>query len=195
MSNRLSDLLAVISTGDMVRGSGMAAYVLLFFIVFGGLILSLQWVPARQRTNYLTYHRLISFSALAMLLLHGLAFFIDKYAFVSWMDVLIPFWTQHKTLEIATGIIALYTMAALVLTSYRSVMKAIGYENWRATHYLAFPCFILSFYHGAMLSKSGNTLFLSWIYPATASIVISLLLMRVWKLVERRRPANENSAG
>ena len=195
MSNRLSDLLAVISTGDMVRGSGMAAYVMLFFIVSGGLILSLQWVPARQRANFLAYHRLISFSALALLLLHGLAFLIDKYALVPWMDVLIPFWTQRRTLEIATGIIALYTMVALVLTSYRSVMKAIGYENWRATHYLAFPCFLLSFYHSAMLSKSGNALFLSWIYPATASIVVSLLLMRIWKLIERRRSVNENSTG
>ena len=183
------------TAGNIVRGSGLAAYVLLFLIVAGGMALSLQLLSPRQRAVFLEYHRLISISAVLMLVLHALAFFIGKYEFLTWQDVLIPFWTQRHTAEIAVGILAAYMMGALLLTSFRSVMKAIRFDNWRLIHFLAFPCYWMALYHSVALAKSSNSLFLSYVYPSTASLVAGLTLLRIWKLVERRLATNESAAG
>ena len=195
MLNGLNQSLVIFSAGNMVSGSGQAAYVLLFLIVAGGLLMSMKLIPIRYRAAFLSYHRLISFATLLMIIIHGLAFFIDKNQYLSWADVLVPFWTSHHTWEIAAGIIAVYTMGVIVVTSLRAVMKKLGWENWRLAHYLAFPCYLISLYHSVALGKSGNALFMSVLYPATASIVIALTALRVWKAVERRRTANEGSVG
>jgi methionine sulfoxide reductase heme-binding subunit len=195
MPNGLTQIANLFSVGAMVHGSGLAAYVLLFFIVAGGLIISLQWIPPKHRAAFLNYHRLISFAALILLILHCLAYFISKYERVAWADILVPFWTSHKRAETAAGIIAAYTMAALTLSSISASMKAIGRECWRVFHYLAFPCFVLSLYHGVVFGISSNVLFMMGIYPATTSIVASLVAMRIWKSIEKRRFANENSVG
>ena len=195
MLNYLTNIGDVFSAAHIVRGSGMAAYVLLFAVVSGGLLLSLQFLPSKGRANFLAYHKSVSIAAGVMLLVHGLSFFLDKYKYLHWQDVLVPFWTNHKTVEIATGIIAAYILVALVVASLPSVMKAMRYENWRMFHYLAFACFWIALYHGVMLGKAGNELFLSFIYPATASLVTALTLMRIWKIVERWIPADESSAG
>lgn len=195
MYNGLQQSLVIFSAGNMVRGSGQAAYLLLFLIVAGGLLLSLKLIPSRHRAGFLSYHRLISFATLIMILVHGLVFFIDKYQYLTWADVLVPFRTSHHTWEIAAGIIAVYTMGVIVVTSLRTVMKKLGWENWRIAHYLAFPCFLISLYHSVALGKSGNVLFISVLYPATASLVIALTALRVWKAVERRRTANEGTVG
>ena len=195
MFNILQQSLLIFSAGNMVRGSGQAAYLLLFLIVAGGLLLSMKMIPSRYRTGFLSYHRLISFASLIMILFHGLAFFIDKNQYLSWTDVLVPFCISHHTAEIAAGIITVYTMGVIILTSFRAVMKKLGWENWRLAHYLAFPCWLMSLYHSVALGKSSNALFMSVLYPATASIVIALTALRVWKAVERRRTENESSVG
>lgn len=195
MLSGLSQVSDAFTAVNMVRGSGMAAYILLFLIVAGGLLLSVKLVPARRRAVFLSYHRFITAATVILLLIHGAAFFISQYQYLSWADVLIPFWTQRHTWEIAAGIIAVYTMGVLFMTSLRSVMKTIGWGKWRITHYLAFPCYWIALYHSIALGKSNNALFLNYLYPATASIIIALTVLRIWKTVERRKTANENSAG
>lgn len=185
----------IFSAGNMVRGSGMAAYILLFLVVAGGMMISLKLPPIRWRGGFLVYHRLITIAAMVMLLIHGLAFFIDKYQMLSWADVLIPFWIKRHSGEIAAGIIAVYTMGIITGSSHRSVMKSLGWEKWRKIHYLAFPCYWIALYHSVTLSKSSNALFLSFFYPATAGIVIALTGLRIWRAVERRKSMNEHSVG
>ena len=129
MLNGIVPNLNIFSVGSMVRGSGLAAYILLFLIVAGGLLLSMKLIPTRHRAAFLSYHRLITFATLFMLAIHALAFYIDKYNYLSWADIFIPFWTQHHTLEIAAGIFAVYTMVVITMTSVRSVMKRFGWEH------------------------------------------------------------------
>lgn len=185
----------IFTASNMVRGSGLAAYTLLFLIVAGGMAISLQLLSPRQRTLFLEYHRLMSISAALMLVVHALVFFIGKYQFLTWQDVLIPFWTQRHSLEIGVGILSTYMMGALFLTSFRSVMQRLHFENWRLIHWLAFPCYWLALYHSVALDRSSNALFLSYVYPATASIVAALTLLRIWKMVERLFAAHESAAG
>ena len=194
MSNWLTIVTDVFSTWHISRGTGLTAYVLLFLITGGGLALSLQLVPPKIRAGFLGLHRTASIAAAIMLLLHGSILIFDRHVAFSLADVWVPFWASHKTLEMATGIIAFYTLAALVFTSLRSVMKAIGFENWRFTHYLAFPCYVLALYHGVMLGTDSGAPAIRFLYQSTASIVLAMTLLRIWKSVGKKVAASENPA-
>ena len=194
MSNWLAILTDAFSTWHIARASGLTAYVLLFLITGGGLALSLQLVPPKIRAGFLGLHRTASIAAAIMLLLHGSILIFDRHVAFSLADVWVPFWASDKTLEMATGIIAFYTLAALVFSSLRSVMKAIGFENWRFTHYLAFPCYVLALYHGVMLGTDSGAPAIRFLYQSTASIILAMTLLRIGKSVVRKVAASENPA-
>lgn len=194
MSNWLTIVTDVFSTWHISRGTGLTAYVLLFLITGGGLALSLQLVPPKIRAGFLGLHRTASIAAAIMLLLHGSILIFDRHVAFSLADVWVPFWASDKTLETATGIIAFYTLAALVFSSLRSVMKAIGFENWRFTHYLAFSCYVLALYHGVMLGTDSGAPAIRFLYQSTASIILAMTLLRIGKSVVRKVAASENPA-
>ena len=194
MSNWLTIVTDVFSTWHISRGTGLTAYVLLFLITGGGLALSLQLVPTKIRAGFLGLHRTASIAAAIMLLLHGSILIFDRHVAFSLADVWVPFWASDKTLEMATGIIAFYTLAALVFSSLRSVMKAIGFENWRFTHYLAFSCYVLALYHGVMLGTDSGAPAIRFLYQSTASIILAMTLLRIGKSVVRKVAASENPA-
>ena len=194
MSNWLTIVTDVFSTWHISRGTGLTAYVLLFLITGGGLALSLQLVPPKIRAGFLGLHRTASIAAAIMLLLHGSILIFDRHVAFSLADVCVPFWASDKTLEMATGIIAFYTLAALVFSSLRSVMKAIGFENWRFTHYLAFSCYVLALYHGVMLGTDSGAPAIRFLYQSTASIILAMTLLRIGKSVVRKVAASENPA-
>jgi DMSO/TMAO reductase YedYZ heme-binding membrane subunit len=194
MSNWLAIVTDIFSTWHIARGTGLTAYVLLFLITGGGLALSLQLVPPKIRAGFLGLHRTTAIAAAIMLLLHGSILIFDRHMAFSLADVWIPFWASHKTLEMATGIIAFYTIGALVFTSLRSVLKAIGFENWRFTHYLAFPCYLLALYHGIVLGTDSAAPAIRFLYQSTASIILAMTVLRVSKSVGKRVAASENPA-
>ena len=191
----LAHVLKIFSAENIVRGSGMAAYVLLFSVVAGGMLLSVKLIPDHRRKEFLSYHRVLSLAAIVMVLIHGVAFFIEKYDYLSLKDVLVPFWTKHQPWEIATGIIAVYTMVIIVISSVHCIMKSMGWQKWRIAHCLAFPCHFLSLWHSVALAKTSHIIFLSVFYPATASLLIALALLQGWKTLERRRAASGHITG
>lgn len=192
MSNWLAILPDVFSTWHIARGTGLTAYVLLFLITGGGLALSLQLIPTKIRSGFLGLHRMTAIAAAVMLLLHGSILVFDRHVAFSLADVWLPFWALHKTLEMAAGIIAFYTVVALVFTSLRSVMKTIGFDNWRFTHYLSFPCYILALYHGIMLGTDSGAPAIRILYQSTASIILAMTLLRIGKSVGKRVAASAN---
>lgn len=195
MSHWIEITSQLIPWNSIVRGSGLAAYLLLFVSVAGGLMLSVQWISARSRPAFLSYHRLFSLASLIMTAIHVLAFVVAKKQILSWQDVLVPFWTAHYKMEIAVGILAAYIILLLAVTSTRAVMRSLRFDNWRLVHLLAFAGYWLALYHSVALAKSSNALFQSLLYPATVSLVTALILLRLWKAAGRLRAAHEHSAG
>ena len=63
MSNWIDFIGSVLPLNPMISGSGLTAYLLLFASVAGGLAMSLQWIPAKRRAVFLSYHKFISQAA------------------------------------------------------------------------------------------------------------------------------------
>lgn len=192
MSNWLTLLTDVFSTWHIARGTGLTAYVLLFMVTAGGLAMSLQLIPPKYRAEFLGLHRSSTVAAGVMLLLHATVLLFDRHVAFSPADVWLPFWASNSAVEMAAGIVAFYTLVTLSFTSVRSIMKAIGFENWRFTHYLAFPCYILALYHGIMLGTDSGALPIRLLYQSTVSIILAMTLLRIWKAVGKKVAVGEN---
>ena len=107
MPNFMNELTTIFSSWHIARAAGLTAYMLLFLTTAGGLLLSLQTVPAKYRSTITNIHNTIAITGILFTLLHLSALLFDKQIGFSLADVLIPFWSNYQTLESTMGIIAI----------------------------------------------------------------------------------------
>jgi len=184
MPNFMNELTTIFSTWHIIRAAGLTAYILLFLTTTGGLLLSLQTVPAKHRATITNIHNTIGLAGILFTLLHLSTLLFDKQINFSLADVLIPFWSSYQTLDSTLGIIAFYLMAILTLLSIPVIMKRVGYRMWRSIHYLAFACFFIALYHGVALGTDSSNVLISTLYIFTGVIVVSLISLRIKKTLQ-----------
>ena len=195
MPNFINELTAIFSSWHIARAAGLTTYLLLFLTTAGGLLLSLQTVPAKYRSAITNIHNTIGLSGILFTLLHLSALLFDTHINFSLADVFIPFWSNYQTLDSSLGIIALYVMAIMTLTSIPAIMKRLGYRMWKSIHHLAFLCYWIALYHSVVLGTDSGNILVSTSYIATALIVVSLILLRVRKSMQGRGSEYAHTAG
>jgi len=186
MSNFMNELTTIFSSWHIVRAAGLTAYFLLFLTTAGGLLLSLQAVPAKYRSSMTNIHNTVALTGLLFTLLHLSALLFDKEIHFSLADVLIPFWSSYQPLSSTLGIIAFYVMVIMTLTSIPVLIKRLGFRAWKSIHYLAFLCYPIALSHSVALGTDSGDTFVSTLYIGTGLIVVSLIMLRVKKSMQGR---------
>ena len=194
MTNSMNELTTIFSTWNIIRAAGLTAYVLLFLTTAGGLLLSLQAVPANYRSSITSIHNTIATTGILFTLLHLSALLFDKQIHFSLADVFIPFWSSYQTLGSTLGIIAFYVMAIMTLTSIPAIMKKLGYGMWRSIHSLAFLCYWIALYHSVVLGTDSGNALISTLYIFTGFIVVSLISLKIKKSMQGRGSHYAHSA-
>ena len=132
-------------TWDVARAGGLVAYLLLTLSVALGLALSLRWQRPRWPrliTNEL--HSFVTLLALVFTGVHGVAVWADPFTHFGWRDVLVPLATWYRPLWMAAGIVGLYLMLAVWVST--QLRPRISY-TWRLLHTLIFAVYLLSTLH------------------------------------------------
>jgi len=194
MPNFMNELSTIFSTWHIIRAAGLTAYLLLFLTTAGGLLLSLQTVPAKYRSSITNIHNTVALTGILFTLLHLSALLFDKQIHFSLADVFIPFWSSYQALDSTLGIIAFYLMVILTLVSIPAIMKRVGYRMWRSIHHLAFLCYWIALYHSVVLGTDSSNMFVSTLYIFTGVIVVSLISLRVKKSMQGRGSHYAHSA-
>ena len=194
MPNFMNELTAIFSSWHIASAACLTAYMLLFLTTAGGLLLRLQTVPDKYRSTITNIHNTIAITGILFTLLHLSALLFDKQIGFSLADVLIPFWSNYQTLESTMGIISLYVMAIMTLTSIPAILKRLGYRAWKSIHHLAFLCYWIALYHSVVLGTDSGNALISTIYIITAFIVVSLIALRIKKSMQSRRSQYAYSA-
>lgn len=169
------------------RASGILAFILLSGVVIFGLIISLRaFIKVVPGALAYEVHRFIAWLALATIVLHFSSFFFDDFLRLNVMEALVPFALSRdlKTTlgfnvgnAAALGIIALYLIIILVLTSeFRARMSA---KVWRRIHYTSFIAYILFLLHGFMSGTDSEEWWMLALYGISASLMIMLVLVRI----------------
>ena len=161
-------------TWDVARAGGILAYLLLTVSVALGLALSMRWQRPRWPrlfTNEL--HGFVALLCLVFVAVHVLAVVLDPYTRFGWRDVLVPLATSYRPVWMALGIVGLYLLLAVWIST--GLRARIGYAWWRKLHTGTFAIYLLATLHG--LATGTDTL------PALGA-----------RSVRRQRPAPRRAA-
>ncbi len=140
----------------VARSGGLAAWWLLAAAVLWGLTLSTRVAAGKVTPAWLLdLHRFLGGLALSFTGVHVLALVADSWADFGPAEVLIPLASRWRPLPVALGVVGLYLLVAVEVTSL--LRSRLPKRLWRAVHSTSFALFLLTTAHALTAgSEAGN---------------------------------------
>ena len=163
----------------MVRGgaAGIVAWALVSITLVGGLQLSTRLVRRPAPAWVLDLHRFVAGLAVALVGVHLVALVLDPFVKFGIAELLVPFASSYKPGAVTLGIVALYLLLAVELTSL--AMRKMSRRLWHAVHFSSYPLFLLATLHGLTAGTDRhNAIFQIACLPA-ASLGFFMTLVRI----------------
>ncbi|WP_331753204.1 ferric reductase-like transmembrane domain-containing protein (plasmid) [Streptomyces sp. NBC_00637] len=131
----------------IARASGLMAWWLLSLTVVWGLLLSSRILGPRRPVpaRLLDLHRFLSGMSAAFVLVHLVALLADEFMDFGLPELLVPMVSPYRPGAVAWGVVAMYVMAAIVVTSL--ARRHLPHSVWRWVHYATFALFVLTTVH------------------------------------------------
>ncbi len=162
------------------RSAGVVAWMLLTVSVLWGLALSTKVFGKRPRPNWLLdLHRYLGGLAVVFTAVHVIAIVLDSFVTFSLVNVLVPFTGSWHPAAVAWGIVAMYALVAVEITSL--LRARVSKQLWRATHYLSFPLFALATIHVLAAGTDRHTFLLRALLVSGVLAVVALTAIRLWQ--------------
>jgi len=156
----------------IARSGGIVAWALLALSVFWGLALSSRFLGKKPKPNWmLDLHRFLGGLAVIFTAVHVLAIMADSYVSFGIANVLVPFSGNYHPAAVAWGIVAMYLLLAVEVTSL--LRKRLPKRVWRGIHFLSFPLFAFSTIHMLYVGTDRSTPLLR----ITALLIVGGLLI------------------
>lgn len=161
----------------MLRSAGIGAYLMLFLSVTWGLIGTTAVIEKRvsKATSILVHHYLAT-SIVVLVAIHLFGLLLDKFQPFHVVDLLVPLHSHFRPAPVASGVIAMYTMVIVLVTSWWR--SRFGLMWWRRVHVWGTPAFILAMVHGIFSGTDANVPLVLLMYLVTGAIVLFLLVVR-----------------
>lgn len=170
------------------RAAGIVAWALAAAAVIWGLIVSTRAVTPRPKPAWwFDLHRFLGGAAVVFTGVHVVSILLDTYVHFGPVNVLVPFTGSWRPLAVAWGIVAMYLLVAVEVTSL--LRARIPKRVWRSVHFATFALYLSASVHA--LSAGTD----AWAAPFTIVVLMSLLavgaltFLRVWQATERRTSA------
>jgi hypothetical protein len=130
----------------VARSSGIVSWLLLSAAVLWGLLYSSRMIPVRSAPRWLLdLHRFLGGIATIFVGVHLGALVLDSYVKFGPADLLVPLASSWKPGPVAWGVVALYLLVAVELTSL--AMRRLPRSWWRAIHASSFVLFAVATVH------------------------------------------------
>jgi hypothetical protein len=159
------------------RSNGLVAWGLLALSVFWGLALSTKIFGKRARAGWLLdLHRFLGGTALIFTAIHVAMIMLDRYVHFTLLSVLVPLTGTWHPDAVAWGIVAMYLLVAVEVTSL--IRRRIGKATWRRVHYLSFPLLAVASTHAMTAGTDRHTALMRWTVYLVTGILGVLTLAR-----------------
>ncbi|HET9112048.1 MAG TPA: ferric reductase-like transmembrane domain-containing protein [Ktedonobacterales bacterium] len=161
------------------RAAAVSAYILLTLTVLMGLARSLARV-ARIHVSWLVEenHQILAVITAIFVALHLLTLLLDPLIPFSALNLLVPFNEPYSPFAVGLGVIALYGMVAVLLSSW--LRRRMSYGVWRTLHYASFVTFLLVTTHGIIAGSDTREAWMTLVYLVSAGLVGLGLLARIF---------------
>ncbi|WP_256992135.1 ferric reductase-like transmembrane domain-containing protein [Paenibacillus sp. XY044] len=178
-----SSISQILSVWVTTRAAGLTSYMLLFASIAAGLLQGGAWAKGPVKAKLNMVHQWCGWFGLLFGMVHGLVLLFDRYVGYSLADILIPFKASEDRLWMGLGILSLYLMLLLIISS--DLMKKLGRKAWRLIHFLAMPTYLMALIHGIMLGSDSRQTPVLVLYAVTGMAALVLLVNRI--LASRRK--------
>lgn len=129
----------------LARASGLMAWALLTLAVILGAVLRTRLLPRLRPAPIAQLHRFLAGLAMAFTGLHLTGLLLDGYIGFGAQDVLVPFGASWRPVAVGLGVIALYLMVAVAVTS--AAMRHLPRRVWSLVHRTSYVTFWLATAH------------------------------------------------
>ncbi|MBZ9599294.1 2Fe-2S iron-sulfur cluster binding domain-containing protein [Streptomyces erythrochromogenes] len=173
----------------VARATGLTAWWLVSAAVLWGLLLSTRVMGGRPAPAWLLdLHRWLAGLSVSFTAVHLAALVLEpRYAF-GWAELLVPFAREANPLAQACGVVAVYLLAAVHLTSL--LKNRLPDRMWRYLHRAAFGVFALATAHTLTAgSDAGGPL----VRVSGALLGMAFVFLLVYRLAAGRRAARPES--
>jgi len=162
----------------VARGAGLVAWALVSASVLWGLTLSGKPFGRKPHPAWLLdLHRYLGGLATIFTLFHVAAVVADSYVHFTLTAVLVPFVSTWRPLAIAWGIVGLYLLVAVELTSL--ARRHLSKRAWRAVHFASFPLFVVATVHGLTAGTDTTSRVALWVAGVVTLLVAALTVVRI----------------
>ena len=162
----------------LARATGFVAWGLLSLSVISGLLFSTRLTHGRPTAAWLLdLHRFLAGAGVVFTGLHLLGLVADSYTHFGAVALLVPFGSSWKPGAVALGVVALYLLAAIEITSL--LMRRLPRRLWRAVHAASFGLFWTTTFHLLLAGTDTANPVAGWIVNVVAATVAFLTLVAV----------------
>lgn len=163
----------------VARASGLVAWALLAAGVLWGLALSTRVaVAGRPRPAWLLdLHRFLGAAGIVFTAVHVISIVLDSYTHFGLVEVLVPLTGTWHPVAVAWGIVAMYLMVAVEVTSL--LRARISKRAWRLSHYLSFPLFAFATIHTLAAGTDAGLAWVRWGVVGATAAIAALTIRRV----------------
>ena len=170
----------------VARAGGIVSWLLLTASVVWGLWLSGRVRPFGVRPAWiLDLHRFLGGLATIFVGVHVGAILLDTYTNFGLTDVLVPFASSWHPLAVAVGVVAMYVLLAVELTSL--ARSRLPRTVWRRIHMAALPLWLLATGHFVLAGTDAANRLSIGAMGVAASAITLLFARRMQEA--RARPA------
>ncbi len=171
----------------VARSGGIVALVLTGLSVVWGLALSTKVMRGAPAPKWLlSLHRRLGGLSVSFTAVHVAALMADSYVSFGPVDVLVPFASGWKPGAVAWGIVTMYLLGAVQVTSM--MMKRIPRRWWRMVHLSSWLLFWTGLIHGVTAgSDAAHPLYIA--VTATMTLLVTFLTGYRILTLKRSRPA------
>lgn len=170
-------------TWYIARAAGLVAWALTTAAVIWGLALSTRIAGRRPPPAWLAdLHRFLGGLAVTFTAVHVVALLADDWVQFDVVDVLVPFAAQWRPSAVAWGVVALYLLAAVELTSL--LRRRVPTRWWRAIHLASLPLFAAGTVH---LLAAGTDAAAPWVRAAVLLAVTTVVYLTAARVLSPPR--------
>ena len=162
----------------VARAAGLVAWALLALSATWGLLLSTRAMGRRPRARWLLdLHRFLGGLAVVFVGVHLVSLLADTYVRFTPAQLLVPLASEYRPVAVAFGIVALYVLIAVEVTSL--LMKRMPRRIWHGVHMLSYPLFLLATVHLLTAGTDATNIVILALSFAALSGVTMFTLMRL----------------
>ncbi len=161
----------------VARSGGIVALVLVAASVLWGLFLSSRYLAGGPRPKaLLDLHRFIGGLSVAFTAIHLLGLYFDSFVTFTVVDLLVPFASEWRPVEVAAGVVAFWLLVAVQTTSL--AMKRLPRRLWKWVHLTSYLLLPLGIVHGITAGTDAST---AWYRVGSAGLIGLLTWLTAWR--------------